>query len=221
MTKPRILCIEDHEVYGQTVCECLADELDDAGQVQGVEGRDDRLHSKALVEVLQRFALALEPGDLGPRPVLLGLLRILLGEGTRLEAERAGQRANVTGRIGGKRDHLHLGQDQSLCHALTAPHQRDGKLVLTLPEHRFLGEITFNTAEIEREGINYIKHAMRRFMITLEMIPPATSPESELLELGANPYFITLLLLRFRNYRITCANYFGKEGPLEGKGKQS
>jgi SAM-dependent methyltransferase len=42
-----------------------------------------------------------------------------------------------------------------------------------------------------------------------------------LLELGANPYFITLLLLRFRVYRITCANYFGEEGAPEGRGRQT
>ena len=28
MTTPRILCIEDDEIYGQTICDELADELD-------------------------------------------------------------------------------------------------------------------------------------------------------------------------------------------------
>jgi SAM-dependent methyltransferase len=74
--------------------------------------------------------------------------------------------------------------------------------------------------DIEQEGANYINYAMHRFMITLEMVPPAVGSENKLLELGANPYFITLLLRRFRNYRITCANYFGKDGPSEGRGKQ-
>ena len=61
----------------------------------------------------------------------------------------------------------------------------------------------------EPEGAEYLRHAFRRFMLTLTMIPPAPSPESRLLELGANPYFLTLLIRRFRGYRLTLANFFG------------
>ena len=61
----------------------------------------------------------------------------------------------------------------------------------------------------EPEGAEYLRHAFRRFMLTLAMIPPAPSPDSRLLELGANPYFLTLLLRRFRGYRLTLANFFG------------
>jgi len=75
-------------------------------------------------------------------------------------------------------------------------------------------------AGIEQEGMNYINHAFRRFMITLEMVPRAASPESKLLELGANPYFMTLLLLKFRSYRLTLANFFTRGHAPNGQGVQ-
>ncbi len=63
-------------------------------------------------------------------------------------------------------------------------------------------------AENTEEGVNYLNAAFRRFMITLRMVPPASLPESKLLELGANPYFLTLLLQRFRTYHLTLSNFF-------------
>lgn len=76
-------------------------------------------------------------------------------------------------------------------------------------------------AGIEAEGIGYLNNSMQRFLTTLQMVPPASSPESLLLELGANPYFLTLMLMRYRRYQITPANYFGAGGPAEGRGEQT
>lgn len=76
-------------------------------------------------------------------------------------------------------------------------------------------------AGIEAEGIGYLNSSMQRFLITLDMVPPASSPESRLLELGANPYFLTLMLMRHRGYQVTPANYFGAGGPAEGRGEQT
>lgn len=70
----------------------------------------------------------------------------------------------------------------------------------------------------EQEGMNYLNYAFRRFMITLEMVPPAAGPDARLLELGATPYFITLLLLRFRGYRLTLANFFREDWAPHGQG---
>jgi SAM-dependent methyltransferase len=62
-----------------------------------------------------------------------------------------------------------------------------------------------------QEGVNYLNDAFQRLMITLSLIP--RFPEGAtpaLLELGANPYFMTLLLKHFRSeYRLSLANYFG------------
>jgi SAM-dependent methyltransferase len=74
--------------------------------------------------------------------------------------------------------------------------------------------------ENEQEGRNYIDHALRRFMTTVDLTPPAAAPNNEALELGANPYFITLMLMRFRGYRMTLANYFGEGARTGSQGIQ-
>ncbi len=61
----------------------------------------------------------------------------------------------------------------------------------------------------EHEGYAYVKDALGRFLITLQRIPPATYPGAKLLELGANPYFISLLLKKFHRYEWHGPNYFG------------
>jgi SAM-dependent methyltransferase len=61
----------------------------------------------------------------------------------------------------------------------------------------------------EYEGYAYVKDALNRFLIAIQMIPPATQPGAKLLELGANPYFISLLLKKFHRYEWHGANYFG------------
>lgn len=62
----------------------------------------------------------------------------------------------------------------------------------------------------ERE--NYLRHAFRRFLYTLEIVPEG---EGRLLEIGANPNFTSLLLRRFTRYALTYTNYLGPDGPPE------
>jgi len=62
----------------------------------------------------------------------------------------------------------------------------------------------------EQEGLNYINDALQRFLVTLGLIPKG-SKKIKLLELGANPYFMTLLMKKYRNCEITIANYFGSK----------
>jgi SAM-dependent methyltransferase len=71
------------------------------------------------------------------------------------------------------------------------------------------------------EGRAYLEHALRRFMLTLALTPPAASADSRLLELGANPYFLTLLLRRFCRYHLTLANFFGAGHVPTGQGCQT
>ena len=75
-------------------------------------------------------------------------------------------------------------------------------------------------AGIEAEGQSYLSLALRRFLITVSMVPPAGRPGARLLELGANPYFITLLLKKFTSYELVLANYFGEIGAPGGRGTQ-
>lgn len=58
----------------------------------------------------------------------------------------------------------------------------------------------------EDEMARYCRHDFRRFVHTWELARDLTGPA---LELGANPYFTTLLLRRFTRLESTLANYFG------------
>jgi SAM-dependent methyltransferase len=61
------------------------------------------------------------------------------------------------------------------------------------------------------EGEGYLADALERFRVTMAMLP--SLPEgARVLELGANPYFLTRLLRR-RGLDVTCANYFGEPHP--------
>ncbi len=72
----------------------------------------------------------------------------------------------------------------------------------------------------KQEGVEYLNYAFRRFMVTVDIIPGSPQPESKLLELGANPYFLTLLLQQFHSYHLTRVNFFGDAHVPEGKGIQ-
>lgn len=65
------------------------------------------------------------------------------------------------------------------------------------------------TPEAEAELRGYIEYSFRRLLTTLELVPPG---RGRVLELGANPYFFTLLLKRFRQYDLALANFFGGSG---------
>lgn len=67
----------------------------------------------------------------------------------------------------------------------------------------------------QAELANYLNEDFRRFVYTLGLVPEQTG---SLLEIGANPYFTTVLLKRFRQYHVNCSNYFGVDG---GGGRQT
>ena len=62
----------------------------------------------------------------------------------------------------------------------------------------------------------YLQEAFRRFLYTLQLVP---NTAGQLLEIGANPYFMTLLLRRFRRYELHMTNYFGVD--IEGTTTQT
>ncbi|HKO99192.1 MAG TPA: glycosyltransferase [Pyrinomonadaceae bacterium] len=60
---------------------------------------------------------------------------------------------------------------------------------------------------------NYANSDFRRFVYTLSLVPNRSG--ISVLELGANPYFMTVLLSQFRQAKLQLANFFGgpeKEG---------
>jgi SAM-dependent methyltransferase len=63
------------------------------------------------------------------------------------------------------------------------------------------------TPEAKMELIGYLNEAYYRILSTLNEIPDITN--GNLLEIGANPYFLTLLIKKFRTYNIHLTNYFG------------
>lgn len=81
----------------------------------------------------------------------------------------------------------------------------------------------------EEEMRNYGSHDFRRFVYTLGMTKDL---KGKCLELGANPYFTTVLLKEFTDLELTLANYFGDHiqgpqsqdvlfKPLDGSGHQT
>lgn len=58
----------------------------------------------------------------------------------------------------------------------------------------------------EQEMRAYGSHDFRRFVYTLGLV---NNLEGKCLELGANPYFTTMLLERFTKLELSLANYFG------------
>ncbi|MEK6280509.1 MAG: glycosyltransferase [Acidobacteriota bacterium] len=61
----------------------------------------------------------------------------------------------------------------------------------------------------------YVESDFKRFVYTLGLVPERTG--MSVLELGANPYFMTVLLSKFRDTKLQLANFFG--GP-EAEGSQ-
>ena len=57
---------------------------------------------------------------------------------------------------------------------------------------------------------NYLQEDFKRFLYTLQLIPKESG---RLLEIGANPYFMSLLIRKYTNYDLHCSNYFGENWP--------
>ncbi|MCE7505198.1 class I SAM-dependent methyltransferase [Polynucleobacter sp. IMCC30063] len=60
----------------------------------------------------------------------------------------------------------------------------------------------------DEEMRNYSTHDFKRFIYTLGL---AADETGQCLELGANPYFTTMLLKQFTNLKLSLANYFGSD----------
>ena len=63
--------------------------------------------------------------------------------------------------------------------------------------------------EVAGELRGYLDDCFRRLLTTLELVPCG---DGEVLELGANPYFFTMVMKKFRRYDLRLANFFGGHG---------
>jgi SAM-dependent methyltransferase len=64
----------------------------------------------------------------------------------------------------------------------------------------------------------YLADALERFRVTMSLLPPLRDGAA-VLELGANPYFLTRLLRR-RGLDVTCANWFGEHSGMSPQDSQ-
>ncbi len=72
--------------------------------------------------------------------------------------------------------------------------------------HDYLAKWSIEGEGMTQERLGYLNEAFHRFLYTLDLVP---NQRGKLLEVGANPYFITLLLHRFRpQIAIETVNYF-------------
>jgi SAM-dependent methyltransferase len=63
------------------------------------------------------------------------------------------------------------------------------------------------TKELKKELVNYLREAFGRFLYTLSIMPKG---KGKLLEIGSNPYFMSMLIRNFTKYELYCSNFFAK-----------
>lgn len=74
----------------------------------------------------------------------------------------------------------------------------------------YLASFNFEDGSSAEEMKNYLSHDFKRFMFTLNILPKTgDAGKSKLLEIGANPYFTSMLIRRFTPYELYMTNYFG------------
>jgi SAM-dependent methyltransferase len=77
-----------------------------------------------------------------------------------------------------------------------------------------IGQIMEYLASFAQKGFNagerddYLNFSLDRLLKTLDLIPSTIKETSRVLELGASPYFMSLLILKYLNCHIDFANYF-------------
>jgi SAM-dependent methyltransferase len=71
--------------------------------------------------------------------------------------------------------------------------------------YSYLSSYAISDADNKQEVINYLKGDFKRFVHTLSIVP---NGNGNLLEVGANPYYMSMLLRKFRMYKAHFTNYF-------------
>jgi SAM-dependent methyltransferase len=72
----------------------------------------------------------------------------------------------------------------------------------------YLGSFALKGFDVT-ERMNYLNFSLDRFLKTLELFPGGINANSRVLELGASPYFMSMLIEKTFGCRPDLANYFG------------
>jgi SAM-dependent methyltransferase len=78
----------------------------------------------------------------------------------------------------------------------------------------YLASFNFDDGSSAEEMKNYLNHDFKRFLFTLNILPGGTETVAreerrKLLEIGANPYFTSMLIKKFTRYDLYMTNFFG------------
>ncbi|WP_174591726.1 hypothetical protein [Methanocella conradii] len=79
-------------------------------------------------------------------------------------------------------------------------------------DERFIVDYLKNSIvspDAKEQLLSYINEAFYRLLHTLRLIPNIKN--GKMLEIGANPYFLTLLIKKYRDYELSLINYFGDD----------
>lgn len=74
--------------------------------------------------------------------------------------------------------------------------------------YEYISDCQIKGQEGSKELQNYLKQDFKRFLYTLNLIPREAN--GKVLEIGANPYFTSVLVKKFTKLEIFCTNYFGE-----------
>lgn len=78
----------------------------------------------------------------------------------------------------------------------------------------YLSSFNFEDGSSPEEMKNYLSHDFKRFLLTLNILPHPGGMGGErgrLLEIGANPYFTSMLIKKFTHYELYMTNFFGHQ----------
>ncbi|CAG0984219.1 hypothetical protein ANRL3_02335 [Anaerolineae bacterium] len=67
---------------------------------------------------------------------------------------------------------------------------------------------SFSDPSATEEFSTYVRVALPRFLVTMEHLPQESG---RVLEIGSTPFFLTLLMKRFRPYQLELSNFFGTD----------
>ncbi|MEM8858016.1 MAG: methyltransferase domain-containing protein [Chloroflexota bacterium] len=74
----------------------------------------------------------------------------------------------------------------------------------------YLAAIRAEGTNDEREIVLYLNEACDRYLYTLNLVPKESG---RMLDIGASPYHLTMLVRKFRDYETSLINYFGESVP--------
>ena len=81
----------------------------------------------------------------------------------------------------------------------------------------YLAALSADGAVDNAEILEYLNEACDRYLYTLDLLPKVgeQTHTGRLLDIGASPYHLTMLIKKFSSYELSLINYFGETVPRE------